>query len=143
MNTRALHWVSLWVGILLTIVALVMIRQTHTEERAMELAMIAALAIGGFLLISGLIGTLTEPPRPAFADDEPDDLPAQGRPVSVSTAIGVYLFAIAVIAGIVVGIFAEDVGAAIQTFTFGVILGGVIWGLGLLLGYRPAEDDVV
>ena len=142
MDPRALKRVSLMLGVLVVLTGLFLTRRIHTEERGMELVLIAAMAIGAFFTISGLIGVLTEPPR-SEAEDEEEFVPAEvrsGRGPSLATAFGVYLLILAVIAGIVVGIAADDAGAGIQTFTFGLILGGVIYGLGLLLGYRPVEE---
>ena len=141
MDTRALKRLSLWTGIIVLLTALVLVRRVHTEERALELVLIIALAVGAFLTISGIVGVLTEPPRPAPEEnDEATIGPVTGRPISVTTAVGIYLLVLAVIAGVVVGIASDDVGAGVQTFTFGLILGAVVWGLGLLLGYRPVEE---
>ena len=130
-------------GILITAAAMIVTARMHAEERALEILLIAAMAIGLFLVIAGLIGILTEPPRPSdeFALDEEAATPlAARRPPSIATALGVYLFILAVIAGIVVGVAQDDAGAGIQTFSFGLILGGVIAGIGFLLGHRPVEE---
>ena len=142
MDPRALKRLSLMLGVLVLLTSLFLTRRIHTEERGMELVLIAAMAIGAFFTISGLIGVLTEPPRTELEEEE-EFVPAAvrtGRGPSLATAFGVYLLILAVIAGIVVGIATDDAGAGIQTFTFGLILGGVIYGLGVLLGYRPAEE---
>lgn len=145
MDTRALARLSLVAGILVLIAAVVLVRRVHTEEQGMELVFVGALAVGGFLTISGLAGVLTQQPMTEAEEDawlaEQEMRTGAGRAPSVSTAIGIYLMVLSVVAGVIVGVAAEDAGAGIQTFTFGLILGGVIWGLGLLLGYRPAEDE--
>ena len=144
MDLRALYRTSLAAGILISIASLVVIRRVHTEDRGMEVLLIAGLAIGAFLTIVGLVNVLMEPPLPAEEDDEAaalaDERIPRGRPVSVATAIGIYIVVLSVIAAFVVGVAAKDAGAGIQTFTFGLILGGVIWGLGVLLGHRPIEE---
>ena len=142
MDPRALKRLSLILGVLVLVSGLFVTRRVHTDERGMELVLIALMAVGAFLTISGLIGVLTEPPRAALDEDEEVVAPAlrTGRAPSLATAFGLYLLILSVIAGIVVGIATDDAGAGIQTFTFGLILGGVIYGLGVLLGYRPAEE---
>ena len=143
MDLRALRRLLLIVGIVVLIASVITARRVHTEERAMEVALIAAIAAGAFLTISGLIGVLTEPPAPAaVAYDEtaePTALP-EARGPSLGVAIGVYLFVLALLAGIIVGIAARDAGAGIQTFTFGLILGAIIFGIGYMLGHRPVEE---
>lgn len=144
MDTRALFRISLILGLVVLICSVVAVREIHTEERGIELLMIAGIAAGGFFLITGLTGVLTE--RPMTEEDEQERLAAQqltsGRPlVSVSTAIGIYVLVLAIIAGMIVGIASDDSGAGIQTFIAGLILGGVIYGAGVLLGHRPVEEE--
>jgi hypothetical protein len=114
----------------------------HTEEAGMIFVMVATLAIGGFLAISGLVGVLTAPSMTREEAEEAliDAQERAGRPISVSSAIAIYVLFLAVVAALIVGIATRDTGAGIQTFTFGLILGGVVWGLGLLLGHRPVEE---
>lgn len=143
MDTRALFRTSLILGIIVSVSALIAVRSIRTEERGMELALIAAMAAGGFFFISGLVGVLNE--RPMTAEEEEEALAVQRvtstrPPIAVSTAIGIYVVVLAVVAGLIVGIALRDAGAGIQTFTAGMILGGVIWGLGLVLGHRPVEE---
>lgn len=143
MDTRALFRISLILGIVVLASAVIAVRSVHTEERGMELTLIAGIAIGGFFLISGLIGVLHEPPLTAEEEEEAlavQQVTATRPPISVATAVGIYVLILAVIAGVIVGIAADDSGAGIQTFTAGLILGGVIWGLGVLLGHRPVEE---
>jgi hypothetical protein len=142
-DTRALFRTSLILGIIVSVSALIAVRTIHTEERGMELALIAAMAAGGFFFISGLVGVLNE--RPMTEEEEEEALAVQRvtstrPPISVSAAIGIYVLVLAVVAGLIVGIALRDAGAGIQTFTAGMILGGVIWGLGLVLGHRPVEE---
>jgi hypothetical protein len=143
-DTRALYRISLILGIIVLISSVVAVREIHTEERGMELALIAGLAAGGFFLITGLVGVLTE--RPMTEEEEEEKLAIQqltsDRPViSVSAAIGIYVVVLAVIGGVIVGIASKDSGAGIQTFIAGLILGGVIYGVGVLLGHRPVEEE--
>ena len=142
MDLRALNRLSLVTGILILLCTIVAIRQMHTEERGIELLLIAGLAIGAFLTIVGLVNVLMEPPVRADEEDEPAEEPTPaGRPISITAAIGGYIVVLSVVAGIIVGIASGDAGFGIQTFTFGLILGGVIWGLGVLLGHRPVEEE--
>jgi hypothetical protein len=142
-DTRALFRISLILGIIISVSALIAVRSIHTEERGMELALIAAMAVGGFFFISGLVGVLHEPP---MTEEEEEEALAVQRvtstrpPISVSAAVAIYVLVLTVVAGLVVGIALRDAGAGIQTFTAGMILGGVIWGLGLVLGHRPVEE---
>jgi hypothetical protein len=142
LDLRALNRLSLTAGILILLGTIVAIREMHAEERGIEVLLIAGLAIGAFLTIVGLVNVLMEPPARVEEEEEPaEELLPAGRPVSITTAIGAYILVLAVISGIIVGIAADDPGAGIQTFTFGLILGGVIWGLGVLLGHRPVEEE--
>ena len=142
MDLRALNRLSLIAGILILLGTIVAIREMHTEERGIEVLLIAGLAIGAFLTIVGLVNVLLEPP--VVAEEEEADLAEEplptGRPVSIAAAIGGYILVLSLVAGIIVGVAADDAGFGIQTFTFGLILGGVIWGLGVLLGHRPVEE---
>lgn len=143
MDTRALFRISFLLGIVVLAASLIAVRTIHTEEQGMILALIAGMAAGGFFLITGLVGILNE--RPLAEDEEEEALAVQQvtatrPPVSVTTAVGIYVLILAAIAGLIVGIAQRDAGAGIQTFTFGLILGGVIWGLGVLLGHRPVEE---
>jgi hypothetical protein len=142
-DQRALNRVSLIAGLLIAIASLVTIRRYHTDETGVQFLLVAGLAIGGCLFIVGLVNMLMEPPVTPEEEDEAlaEAEVRRGRPVSIATAVGVYLLALSAIAAVVVGIALNDVGAGIQTFTFGLILGGVIWGLGVLLGYRPVEEE--
>jgi hypothetical protein len=141
-DTRALKRLSLIVGILILIGSIIAVRQFRTEDSGLEVLLIAGLAIGGLLLLSGLFGVISEPPM--TEEEEEAALAAEqvasGRPMSVSTAMGLYLLVLSVLAGIVVGVASGDLGFGIQAFTFGLILSGVVYGLGVLLGYRPAEE---
>ncbi|MGH2584610.1 MAG: hypothetical protein ACRDJE_06820 [Dehalococcoidia bacterium] len=142
MSTRALSRIGLVVGLLVAIAAIITIREYRTEERGVELALVGALAAGGFMLISGLVGVLSQ--QPMTEEEEEEQLAAEqtaaGRTPSVATAIGLYMLALAAIAAVIVGIVVDDTGAAIQTFTFGLILGAAVYGLGVLLGHRPVEE---
>jgi len=142
-DTRALFRISLILGVIVLISSVVAVRELRTDERGIELLMIAGIAAGGFFLITGLTGVLTQRP---MTEEEEETLPVQpvtsGRPiVSVSTAIGIYVLILAVIAGTIVGIASKDSGAGIQTFIAGLILGGVIYGVGVLLGHRPVGEE--
>jgi len=142
LDLRALNRLSLVTGILILLCTIVAIRQMHTEERGIEVLLIAGLAIGAFFTIVGLVNVLMESPVRDDEELEPADEPVRaGRPVSVAAALGAYIVVLSVVAGIIVGIASDDAGAGIQTFTFGLILGGVIWGLGVLLGHRPVEEE--
>jgi hypothetical protein len=141
-DTRALFRISFLLGIVILTASLIATRTIHTEERGMILALIAGMAIGGFFLISGLVGILNE--RPLTEEEEEalavQQVTATRPPISVTTAVGIYVLILAAVAGLIAGIAFRDAGAGIQTFTFGLILGGVIWGLGVLLGHRPVEE---
>jgi hypothetical protein len=142
LHLRALNRLSLIAGILILIGTLITIRNVHTEDRGMEVLFVAGLAIGAFLLIVGLVNVLMEPSLTPEEEEGlllEEDLHAR-RPPSVTTAIAVFILVLAAIAGVVVGVATGDSGYGIQTFTFSLIFGGVIWGLGLLLGYRPVEE---
>lgn len=143
MDLRALNRLSLITGILILLGTIVAIREMHTEERGIELLLIAGLAVGAFLTIVGLVNVLLEPPTTAEEeeDERAEETLRTDRPVSITTAIGAYILVLAVVSGIIVGIATGDAGFGIQTFTFGLILGGVIWGLGVLLGHRPVEEE--
>ena len=143
MDQRALNRVSLIAGLLIAIASLVTIRRYHTDETGVQFLLVAGLAIGACLFIVGLVNLLMEPPVTPEEDEEAlaETEVRRGRPVSVATAIGAYLLALAVITAVIVGIAMNDAGAGIQTFTFGLILGGAIWGLGVLLGHRPVEEE--
>jgi hypothetical protein len=143
-DTRALFRISLILGIIVLIGSVFAVRQFHTEERGVELAMIAGIAAGGFFLIAGLTGVLAE--RPMTEEEEEDALAVQQltneRPaISVSAAMGIYVLVLSVIGSAIVGIALDDFGAAIQTFVAGLILGGVVFGVGALLGHRPVEEE--
>jgi hypothetical protein len=143
-DTRALFRISLILGIIVLVGSVIAVRQFHTEERGVELAMIAGIAAGGFFLIAGLTGVLTE--RPMTEDEEEEALAVQQltseRPVvSVWAAMGIYMLVLSVIGAVIVGIALDDFGAAVQTFLAGLILGGVVYGVGTLLGHRPIEEE--
>jgi hypothetical protein len=143
-DTRALKRLLLWVGIPIMIAAFILMRRVHADTRGMELALIGLFTLGAFLTLSGLLGTLTEPPR--TEDELAEDAAARSaaeptRAPSVATAMGAYILVLAAVAGAVVGVAQSDAGAGIQTFTYGVILGGVVFGLGYLLGHRPAAGE--
>lgn len=154
MDPRALRRLTLIVGVLVLVAAFVMARRVHTEARNAELAIIGALAAGIFLTVAGAISLLTEPPAPAVEYDEydepfvPADLAgetAEWRPpraTFVATLVGIFLLIVAAVIGAIVGAADRDLGTGIQTFTFALILGGVVLGLGLLLGYRPGEPEL-
>jgi len=143
-DTRALKRLLLIIGIPITLAALILMREVRADTRGMEWTLIGLFALGAFLTISGLVGTLTEPPR--AEDDQAEEVSAPAtvapaRAPSVATAMGAYIFVLAAVAGAVVGVAQDDAGAGIQTFTFGVILGGVVFGLGFLLGHRAAAEE--
>ena len=143
MEPRALRRVTFLTGLLITIAAVITASRMRTEERAIEVALIAAIAVGAFLLISGLIGMLTEPTQAEVEtfDEETEPAPQpERRAPSIATAMGIYLFILAALAGVIVGIAQDDPGVGIQTFTFGLILGAVVWGIGVVLGHRPVEE---
>lgn len=140
MNVRALARLLLIAGSLILFSSLVMARIWHTEDRTNEVMIIAAIALGAFLTITGLNATVTEPEPAPMMDEADEPVVAGAGPSAVRIAIGVYLFVLAIAAGIVVGVAQGDSGAGIQTFTAGVIFGGVIFGIGFMLGHRPAEE---
>lgn len=144
MDTRALFRISLILGVIVLVGSVIAVRQFHTDARGVELAMIAGMVAGGFFLIAGLTGVLTE--RPMTEEEEEEALAVQQltneRPVvSVSAAMGIYVLILSIIGSVIVGIALDDVGAAVQTFVAGLILGGVIFGVGTLLGHRPIEEE--
>lgn len=144
MSLRALKRLMLIVGVLVLAGSLAATRRVHADERVIEVTLIAGMAIGLFLAISGLLGVLTEPSETA-EQREAEELQlaeerAAGRGPTVAAAIGSYLLLVALVLGAVVGIAQNDIGVAIQTFTAALILGGVIVGIGLMLAYRPAEE---
>lgn len=146
MDTRALKRLLLLVGVPIMIAAVILMRRVRAESAAMEYLLIALLALGAFLAISGLVGTLTEPPVPDDAFDDASPLSRAGdtlppRPPAVAAAMGMYVVLLAIVAGIIVGVAQGDAGVGIQTFTFGIILGGIIFGVGYLLGHRPAAEE--
>jgi hypothetical protein len=143
-DTRALFRISLILGVIVLIGSVIAVREFHTEERGVELAMIAGIAAGAFFFIAGLAGVLTE--RPMTEDEEEEALAVQQltneRPaVSVWAAMGIYVLVLSIIGSVIVGIALDDAGAAVQTFVAGLILGGVIYGVGTLLGHRPIEEE--
>lgn len=150
MDPRALRRLTLLVGVLVLASAFIMARRVHTEERNAELAIISALAAGIFLTVAGVISLLTEPPAPDVDDydelDEPEGaLPAVAewrppRATFVASLVGIFLIVVAAVIGAIVGAADRDVGTGLQTFTAALILGGVVLGVGLLLGYRPSEE---
>ena len=141
MNAHALRRVLLGLGLLVFLIGMVMARRVHTEARGMEVVLIGLIAAGAFLLIVGLIGVLTEQPEP---EEDVERLPVhEGKPASVGAAVGAYLLALALITGIIVGVATGDTGAGIQAFSFGAILGGIVFGLGYVLGLRPGDEEGV
>jgi hypothetical protein len=142
-DVRAFYRICLALGLLLAIASLVVIRRMQTDSVGVQALLVAGLAAGICLFVSGLVGVLAE--QPITEEEEEAALAEEQvharRPVSIATAVGIYIVALAAIAGVVVGIAFHDPGPGIQTFTFGLILGGVIWGLGVLLGYRPVEEE--
>jgi hypothetical protein len=143
-DSRALYRISLILGIIVLASSVFAVRQLHTDDRGLELALITGIAAGGFFLIAGLTGVLTE--RPMTEEEEEEALAVQQltseRPaISVSAAMGIYVVVISIIGAVIVGIALDDVGAAVQTFLAGLILGGVIYGAGVLLGHRPVEEE--
>ena len=144
MSVPALKRLMLVGGILVLLVSLIVVRRVHTTEPVIEAAFIAALAAGVFLSAVGLIGVLTEP-RETQEQREDEELAladerAAGRGPTIAAAMGGYLLVVALIVAGVVGIAQDDIGAAIQTFTAALVLGGVVFGVGWLLAYRPAEE---
>jgi hypothetical protein len=144
-SVPALKRLMLAVGILVLLVSLIIVRRVHTAEPVIEAAFIAALAAGVFFSAAGLIGVLTEPPETpderegeelALAEER-----AAGHGPTIGAAMGGYLLVIALIVAGVVGIAQNDIGAAIQTFTAALVLGGVIFGIGWLLAYRPPVEE--
>lgn len=144
MSVPALKRLMLVVGILVLLVSLITVRRVHTTEPAVEAAFIAALAFGVFLSAIGLIGVLTEPHETLDQRDDEElalaEERAAGRGPTVAAAMGGYLLVIALIVAGIVGIAQDDIGAAIQTFTAALVLGGVIFGVGWVLAYRPVEE---
>jgi uncharacterized membrane protein len=143
-DTRALYRISLILGIVVLIGSVIAVREFPTEERGVEMAMIAGIAAGAFFFIAGLAGVLAE--RPMTEEEEEEALAIQQltneRPViSVAAAMGIYVLVLSVIGSTIVGIALDDFGAAVQTFLAGLILGGVIYGVGVLLGHRPVEEE--
>lgn len=140
MNTRALRRLTLALGIVILVAAVVVVRRVPAETRADQWLQIAALTLGAFLLICGVITTITEPPPTAEEREQVYGLPTRAvRRSAVNTIIGLYVGFLAIVAGAVVGIATGDVGAGIQTFTYGAIVGGILVGVGVLLGHRPSE----
>jgi hypothetical protein len=143
-DTRALFRISLILGIIVLVSSVIAVREFHTDDRGIELAMIAGIAAGGFFLIAGLTGVLTEQPMTEEEEEEAlavQQLTSERPAISVSAAMGIYVLILSVIGAIIVGIALDDVGAAVQTFLAGLILGGVIYGAGVLLGHRPVEEE--
>ena len=143
MDTRALGRLSLIVGLIILIASAFVTARTHFDESAEQLLLVLALALGIFLLLAGLINVLSE--RPLSVEEEEEELAEvqvfSGKPPSIATALGIYILVLSLVAGVIVGVMTEDVGAGIQTFTFGLILSGAIAGIGLLLGYRPTAEE--
>ncbi|MGE3601735.1 MAG: hypothetical protein AB7N70_40070 [Dehalococcoidia bacterium] len=144
MDTRALFRISLVLGIIVLVSSVIAVREFHTEDRGLELALIAGIAAGGFFLITGLAGVLAHPPRTEEEEAEAaavQQLTSERPAISVTAAMGLYVLVLSVIGAIIVGIALDDFGAGIQTFVAGLILGGVIYGAGLLLGLRPTVEE--
>jgi hypothetical protein len=142
-HLRALNRVSLIAGLLVLIGTVVAIRNVHTEDRGVEVLFVTGLAVGAFLLIVGLVNVLMEPSLTPEEEEDAlleEDLHAR-RPLSITSAIATLILVLSVVAGTIVGVATGDSGYGIQTFTFSLIFGGVIWGLGLLLGHRPVEEE--
>jgi hypothetical protein len=141
-DSRALGRVSLILGTIVLIVSVVVAARSHISERNEQVLLVAALSAGVFLTVAGLASWLSEKPI-TQAEEERQLALAQeesGRTPNVSKAVAIYLLVLTLITGVIVGVATGDTGAGIQTFTFGLILSGVVWGLGVLLGYRPAEE---
>ena len=140
MDTRALGRLSLIVGLIILIASAFVTARTHFDESAEQLLLVLALALGIFLLLAGLVNVLSE--RPLSVEEELAEVQVfSGKPPSIATALGIYILVVSLVAGVIVGVMTEDVGAGIQTFTFGLILSGAIAGIGLLLGYRPTAEE--
>ena len=139
-DARALGRVSLMIGVLVLIAATVVAARSHIAERNEQVLLVAALSIGVFLTVCGLLSWLSEKPLTEAEEERQIALAQQEsvRTPSVSKAIAIYLLAVSVITGVIVGAATGDPGAGIQSFPFGLILSGAVWGLGVLFGYRPA-----
>lgn len=141
MDVRALRRLMFLVGLVLLIVTVAAARRTHSESTGTQLALIGGIALGAFFFIAGLAGILTEQPRPAV-DLETEPAPKfEGRRPNAGVVIGLYVAVLAVIAGIAAGVGFGDAGYGIQAFTFAVILGGMVFGLGYMLGHHPIDIE--
>jgi uncharacterized membrane-anchored protein len=142
---HALKRVMLVVGLVVLLASVITVRRVHADTRALEVALIAALAAGLFLSVSGLLGVLTEPSEtPEQRDAEELELAEErsaGRGPTVAGAMGAYLLVVAFVLGAVVGLVQRDMGVAIQTFTAALILGGIIFGIGYIFAYRPTAEE--
>jgi FtsH-binding integral membrane protein len=142
-DMRALGRISLTLGTLGLIATAVVAARYHVSERDEQLLLVAALSAGVFLTVAGLASWLSEKPL-TEAEEERQLALAQeqaGGPPSATKAVAVYILVLSIVTGVIVGVATDDVGSGIQTFTFGLILSGVIWGLGVLLGYRPPRNE--
>jgi uncharacterized membrane protein len=128
-------------GLLLTIFT---VRRVPAEDPAVAAALVIALAVCIFLSAVGLIGVVTEPDKtPEQREDEELALAEErsaGRGPTVAAAVGGYLLVTALVLAGIVGVAQNDIGAAIQTFTTVLVLGGIIFGVGWLFAYRPVEE---
>lgn len=136
------------VGLLILIAGYLLATRVEATATAAEYAMIGVLAVGIGITALTAIGMLTEPPTPAIDEDADEvdeayvrDRYPQPNLGTMARAAAGFVFVIALVSGGVVGAALGDAGAGIQTFTFALILAGVVLGVGLLLGYRPAAEE--
>jgi uncharacterized membrane protein YphA (DoxX/SURF4 family) len=132
------------VGLVIFLSALLIGRSLHTENRAIQFLIVAEMALGLFFLVAGVQKWLTMPSRAALTEEEREreaiGISPTKPPVSVATALGIYFLILAVAGALIVGFASGDAGYAVQVFTYTLIVGALLYGLGRLLGHRPAAD---